>query len=113
MNPSKDEFYLFTINLINLPINEIKSMIIDKLNLNIYYILDSLSNIYLIEIFWINQIKLKENQFESTNIQHLIKSNYLIQQFGLIQTNNKGQLLSFISKTQINQQKVFIFILFY
>lgn len=111
INPSKDEYYLFTIDLINLSNNEIKTIIIDKLNSNIYYILDCLSNIYLIEILWINQIKLKENQFQSTEIQHLIKSNYLIEQIGLIQTNNKGQLLTFISKTQINQQKVFLFYL--
>jgi hypothetical protein len=83
-------------------------MINDKLNSNIYYVCDSLSNIYSIEIRWINQIQLKQKQIEKTNIQHLIKSNYFIEQIGLIQTNNKGQWLTIISKTQNNQQKVLL-----
>lgn len=116
LNPSIDEYDLFTIDLINLPKNEnnqiIKSMIIDKLNSNIYYVYDSLSNVYSIEILWINQIEQKQKQIQSTNIQHLIKSNNSIQQIGLIQTNNKGQWLAIITKTQNNQQKVYFFINF-
>jgi len=80
-------------------------MINDKLNSNIYYVYDSLSNVYSIEISWINQIEQKQKQIQSTNIQHLIKSNHLIQQMGLIQTNNKGQWLAIITNTQ--QHKVY------
>jgi hypothetical protein len=107
VNPSPDEYYLYTINSISFPINEnnqmIKRMINDKLNSNIYYICDSLSNIYSLEIEWINQIQQKQNQIHKTNIQHLIKSNYSIQQIGLTQINNKGQWFTFITN---NQQKV-------
>ncbi|CAF1236325.1 unnamed protein product [Rotaria sordida] len=114
LNPSIDQYYLFTIDSISLPINEnnqiIKSIIIDELNSNIYYVCDSLSNIYSIEILWIDQIKEKQKQISSTNIQHLLKSNDLIQQIGLIKTNNKGQWLAIITKTQINQQKELILI---
>ncbi len=50
LNPSPNEYDLFTIDLINLPTIEnnkiIKSMIIDKLNWNIYYVYDSLSNVH-------------------------------------------------------------------
>ena len=110
LNPSNNEFYLYTIDSIKLPINEnnqiIKSLINDKLNSNIYYLQDSLSNIYSFEISWINQIQQKQTNFQITNIQHLIKSKYSIQQIGLIQIINKGQWLAFITKTQINQQKV-------
>jgi hypothetical protein len=87
-------------------------MIIDKLNSNIYYVWDSLSNIYSIEISWINQIQVQQKQIETTNIKHLIKSNDPIQQIGLIQTNNKGQWLAIITKTLNNQQKVY-FTFFY
>ncbi|CAF4464374.1 unnamed protein product, partial [Rotaria sp. Silwood2] len=114
LNPSIDQYYLFTIDSICLPINEnnqtIKSIIVDELNSNIYYVWDSLSNIYSVEILWIDQIKEKQNKIQSTNIQHLIKSNDSIQQIGLIQTNNKGQWLAIITKTQINQQKELILI---
>jgi hypothetical protein len=107
LNPSINDYYLYTIDSINLPNNEnnriIKSMIIDKLNSNIYYILDSLSNIYSIEISWIKQIK-------KTNIQHLIKSDYFIYQIGLIQTNTKGQCLAIITKTSNHQIKVSFFL---
>jgi len=88
-------------------------MIIDKLNSNIYYVCDSLSNIYSIEISWINQIKLQQKQIQTTNIQHLIKSNNPIQQIGLIQTNTKGQWLAIITKTLNNQQKVYFTFFFY
>jgi hypothetical protein len=103
LNPSIDNYYLYAIDSINFSINEnnqlIKSMIIDKLNSNVYYILDSLSNIYSIEISSMNQIK-------TSHIQHLIKSNYFIYQIGLIQTNNKGQCLTIITKTSNQQIKV-------
>ncbi|CAF3758731.1 unnamed protein product [Adineta steineri] len=87
LNPSINEYYLFTIDLVNLPKIDnnnpqiIKSMINNKLNSNIYYIYDSLSNVYSIEISWINQIEQKQKQIQSTNIQHIIKSNNFIQQF--------------------------------
>lgn len=113
LNPKIEEYYLFTIDKINLIKNEnnqfIKLIIKDKLNSNIYYILDSLSNIYSIEISWIN--KIKQNQFDKTIIEHLIKSNYNIQQFNLIQTNNKGQWLTIITKIN-NQEKVFFYYFF-
>ncbi|CAF4924225.1 unnamed protein product [Rotaria sp. Silwood1] len=109
LNPSIEQYYLFTIDSICLPINEnnqiIKSMIVDKLNSNIYYVYDSSSNIYSIEILWIDQIEEKQKKIPLTNVQHLIKSNDVIQQIGLIQTNNKGQWLAIITKTQINQQQ--------
>ncbi|CAF1195543.1 unnamed protein product [Adineta steineri] len=111
LNPSINEYYLFTIDLINLPKIDnnnpqiIKSMINNKLNSNIYYIYDSLSNVYSIEISWINQIEQKQKQIQSTNIQYIIKSNNFIQQFGLIQTNNKGQFIAILTKTQKNDQQ--------
>jgi len=80
-----------------LPINEnkplIKSMIKDKLNPNIYYICHSLSNVYSVEISWINQNQAQQNRIEKGNIQNLIK------------TNTKGQWLKIISKIVSNQQK--------
>lgn len=79
-------------------------MIIDKLNSNIYYVFDSLSNIYSIEILWINFIKEKLKKLPSTNIKYLIKSNNLIESIGIIQTNYKEKWLTFINK-QINQQQ--------
>jgi hypothetical protein len=74
-------------------------MIKDKLNPNIYYICHSLSNVYSVEISWINQNQAQQNRIEKGNIQNLIKSNYLIK------TNNKGQWLKIISKIVSNQQK--------
>lgn len=110
LNPLLNDYHLFTIDSISLPINEnnqiIKSMIIDKLNPNIYYVQDSSSNIYSIEISWINQIQEKQKLTSKTNIEHFIKSNYFIYQMGLIQTNNKGQWLTIITKTSNQQQKV-------
>ncbi|CAF1416329.1 unnamed protein product [Rotaria sp. Silwood1] len=85
-------------------------MIIDELNSNTYYVCDSSSNISSIEILWIDDLEEKQKKISSTNVQHLIKSNDSIQQIGLIQTNNKGQWLAMITKTQINQQKELILI---
>jgi hypothetical protein len=78
----------------------IKSMINDRLQSNVYYVFDTLSNIYSLEIFWINQIENKQTQLIKTNVQHLIKSNSPIEQFGLVQTNHRGQCLALITKSQ-------------
>jgi hypothetical protein len=110
LNPSYNEYCLFTIDSISLSTNEnnptIKCLIIDQLNSNRYYISDSLSNVYSIEISSINQINGEENKICSTNIEHLIRTNNSIEEMGLIQTNNKGQWLVIICKTQNNQEKV-------
>ncbi|CAF3299306.1 unnamed protein product [Rotaria socialis] len=114
LNPTIDQYYLFTIDSISLPIDEnnqiIKSMIIDKLNSNVYYVCDSSSNIYSIEIFWNNNIQDQGKKIQSTNVQHIIKSNDFIQQIGLIQTSTKGQWLAFITKTKNNHEKELILI---
>jgi len=74
-------------------------MIKDKLNSNIYYTRHSLSNVYSVDISWINQNQVQQNRIEKRNMQNLIKSNYLIK------TNNKGQWLKIISKILSNQHR--------
>ncbi|UJR29834.1 hypothetical protein I4U23_017377 [Adineta vaga] len=113
LNPSNETYCLYTIDSINLPktsekISLIKSMIKNPLNSNIYYISDSLSNVYSIEISWINQIDQKSNEIRSTNIQYLCKSDHSIEQIALIQRNNKGQWLAILTNTSQNQQKELI-----
>lgn len=108
LNPDEDQYYLYTIDFIQMPTNQtIEHVIIDQLNSNKYYLTDCLSNIYSLELFWINQICSKENKpFEQTNLQHLTRLNQPIQQLNLIQLNNKGQWISLITKTTNKQQKV-------
>ncbi|CAF0960227.1 unnamed protein product [Adineta ricciae] len=111
LNPSNDEFCLFTIDSIHLPKTDqmnltIKSMIRNPLNSNVYYVCDSSSNVYSIEISWINEIQ--EKQISATKIQYLCKSNHSIEQIGLVQTTNKGQWLTILTKTSQNQEKELI-----
>ncbi|CAF5221075.1 unnamed protein product, partial [Rotaria magnacalcarata] len=117
LSPASNQYYLFTIDLICLPINQngqmITSIIRDPFCSNRYFISDSSANVYLIEISWINQIQQGLKQIQSTHIQHLItetnstcKITNKIEQMGLIQTNNNEKYLTIIAKSQTNQKKV-------
>ncbi|CAF1212508.1 unnamed protein product [Rotaria sp. Silwood1] len=121
LSPSKNQYYLYTIDLICLPTNQngqiITSIIRDRFYSNRYYLSDSSANVYLIEISWIDQIQQGLKQFQPTRIQHLINGNNnnykiinYIQQMNLIQTNNNQLYLAIIIKSQINQQKELIFV---
>ncbi|CAM2708763.1 unnamed protein product [Rotaria socialis] len=121
LSPSSNQYYLFTIDLICLPINQngqmITSIIRDPFYSNRYFISDSSANVYLIEISWINQIQQGLKQIQSTHIQHLItetnstcKITNKIEQMGLIQTNNNEKYLTIIAKSQTNQKKELIFV---
>jgi hypothetical protein len=117
LSPTINQYYLFTIDLISLPINQngqiLTSIIPDRFSSNKYYIADSNTNIYLIEILWIDQIQQGLKQLQSTHIQHLISAGHSnnkminkIEQMGLIQIDNNEEYLAVIVKSQINQQKV-------
>ncbi|CAF4605912.1 unnamed protein product [Rotaria socialis] len=121
LSPSSNQYYLFTIDLICLPINQngqiITSIIRDPFCSNRYFISDSSANVYLIEISWINQIQQGLKQIQSTHIQHLItetnstcKITNKIEQMGLIQTNNNEKYLTIIVKSQTSQKKELIFV---
>lgn len=118
LSPSLNQYYLYTIDLISLPINSngkliLTSIIQDPFSSNRYFISDSIGNVYLIEILWIKQIQQGLKQFQSTRIQHLInginfnnKIIHRIEQMAVIKTNNNQQYLAVIVKLQTNQQKV-------
>ena len=114
LSPSIDDYSLFTIDSINFPINQngqiLTTILSDLYSSNKYFICDSLSNVYLIEISWINQIQQGIKKLQSTHIQHLIQGENLknkIEHIGFIQTNNDQQqpYLAIIMKSQTNQQK--------
>ena len=113
LNPVANEYYLFVIDSICLSNeNSIQSIVIDRLNRNVYYLLDSLANVYSIEILWINQIRNKSPRIDRTIIKHLFKCNSPIAQLGFIQTNYQGQWLTFLTKTINHQEKVCFYRLF-
>jgi hypothetical protein len=78
----------------------------NALNPNMYYVYDSLFNVYSIEISWIEKIEQKEKTFPPTKIQHRFKSNDPIEQLALIQSNHQGQWLTILTKKPNSQQKV-------
>lgn len=107
LNPVENEFYFFAIDSICLSNgNSIQSMIFDRLNEKIFYLIDSLRNIYSIEINWIEQIERKSSQINRTIVQHLFKLNSHLLHCNFTQTKTNGQSLTFITKTINDQQKV-------
>lgn len=113
LSPSLNQYKLFTIDSFYLPTKEfgkiIKLIVKDRFNSNRYFISDSDSNVYLIEISWIKNIKTGFEQIKPTFIQQLIygtNSDYNIQHIDLIQTNNNQQYLTIIINSQKKQNKV-------
>jgi len=116
LNPSSSQYNLYTIENISLPTSQtgqiLTTFIKDRFHSNRYFVLDSLGNIYSIEINWIKQIQQGSQQFQSTNIQHLLQSNNSnqkltnhIQQIAVLQSH-----LAVIHKSLIDQQRDLILI---
>ena len=109
LNPVENEYYLFAIDSICLSNeNLIQSIVFDRLNEKIFYLIDSMKNIYSIQINWIEQIQQKSTKIDRTIIQHLFKLNSHLFHCNFIQTKNNGQFLTFITQTTNDQLKVFI-----
>ena len=110
-NPSIDEYHLFTFDSIDIKTKEnhqsIKSIVVDPLSCNVYYVCDSLWNIYSIEVSAIEQIKEgKANELDRTQVRHLIQFNYPIEAMALIRSTSKGQYFAIIHRTETDREKV-------
>ena len=89
----------------------IEDLLVDRLNDDRYYLFDSLSNIYAIDIRWAKDIEKNSATADmaSTTVEHLFQGRQLnmqIKQLASVQTNTLGQLLVIVGQRNGDRHKV-------
>ena len=89
----------------------IEDLLVDRLNDDRYYLFDSLSNIYAIDIRWAKDIEKNSTTADmaSTTVEHLFQGrqmNMQIKQLASVQTNTLGQFLVIIGQRNGDRHKV-------
>ena len=97
-------------NIDSLVFPSFRSLLLDRVHSNRYYLLDGQSNVYTLELRWLDELDERQGQLTPTKIDKLIQGDDLqIEQIALIQTSSQGQCLALINRQRKVTSKHFFF----